>query len=130
MGQAEFSDSMLQFESTIASACSLGADAVIFAGSLCYVEDPLSFIREVEILGVPFIILDRLPVIKGVADRITLQEVFEPIYPASYPVRLFGEQRFLETTLKEWRLIEKWDCDLQVSESLGSRYRGYFLERR
>jgi putative methyltransferase (TIGR04325 family) len=128
-GRAEFSDHCLSFHDTVAEAGGGGVDVGLFASSLCYIEHPLAAVQAIEALLTPFMIIDRLPVVTGEEDRIALQEVFEPIYPASYPVRLFGEDNLLRNVLRNWRLIESWDCGLQPDDHLGSISRGYFLER-
>jgi putative methyltransferase (TIGR04325 family) len=127
LGRAEFSDEVLRFHHGIPQAAQGGADAVLFLSSLCYVREPAHFLREAAATPAQFIIIDRLPTIAGRQDRISVQYVSEPIYPASYPIRLFARDSLLSGLLKQWRLIESWDCDLQPDPV--ARYRGYFLER-
>jgi len=129
LGREEFSTNVLRFEHTIADAARhSGADVILFASSLCYVEDPAQFLREAAGTSAQFLIIDRLPVVPGRRDRIAVQRVSEPIYTASYPVRLFGEESLLSDWLRDWRLIERWECDLQPDSQ--SRSQGFFLERR
>lgn len=128
VGRREFSTDVLGFDDTIPEAAREGADAVLFASSLCYVAEPELFLRQAESSGAAFLLIDRLPVLDGPSDRIALQSVSEPIYSASYPVRMFAEQNLLGRRLAAWRLIESWDCDLQPDGE--SRSRGYFLEKR
>jgi putative methyltransferase (TIGR04325 family) len=127
-GSREFTDDVLSFYDTIAEAARGGVDAVLFASSLCYVEDPRALLREAAASSARFLLIDRLPLASGGRDRIALQQVAEPIYDASYPIHLFAEDHFLERWLGEWRLIEGWDCDLQPDPDLRSR--GFFMERR
>lgn len=128
VGRAEFSTSELSFHDTISAASIGGLDVALFASSLCYVEDPRRFLAEIESGDAPFLLIDRLPVIDGGRDRIALQRISEPIYDASYPVRIFGEEKLLNDWLAAWELIESWDCELQADAS--SHHRGYFLQRR
>lgn len=128
LGKAEFSDNILSFDGTIAEASKDGADVVLFCSSLCYVEDPSLFLKETMMTNAPFLIIDRFPLINGDRDRIAVQKVTEPIYHASYPVRLFAEVGLLSNWLREWRLVETWISDLQPDP--GIRHCGFFLERR
>jgi putative methyltransferase (TIGR04325 family) len=128
LGRKEFSTDVLHFDNTIAEAAGEGADVVLFSSSLCYVGDPARFLHEAKLAGAPFLIIDRLPLVQGGKDRIALQSVGEPIYTASYPVRMFAEENLLEGLLSGWRLIETWDSDLQPDTA--SRCRGFFLEKR
>jgi hypothetical protein len=84
--------------------------------------------NEITSSAARFLLLDRHPTISGFSDRIALQTVREPIYNASYPVRISGLERLLGQTLRDWRVIEQWQCDLQPA--LAATHRGFFLERR
>lgn len=126
IGRAEFSTPVLSFHGSILEASEAEVDAVLFASSLCYVPDPAEFLNQAA--GAPYLLIDRLPMIPGTADRIAVQTVTEPIYNASYPIRLFAEQTFLSRWLGQWRLIERWQCDLQPDPN--AQYCGFFLEKR
>lgn len=128
LGKAEFADKQLNFYRTIHEACADGVDVVLFSSSLCYVADPTSFLQQARAVGAPYLIIDRLPMVPGQDDRVVLQTVTEPIYPASYPVRLFAQETFAERYLDGWRVIEKWLCDLQPDSE--SQCYGFYLERQ
>ena len=128
LGRKEFTDGALQFDATITEAARQGVDVLLFSSSLCYVSDPAPIFAEAAATSARYLIIDRLPVIAGQENRIALQHVMEPIYRASYPIRLFSEEGLLEKVLVSWRVIESWDCDLQPDPA--SKCRGYFLEKR
>lgn len=128
IGRAEFTTPALSFHATLREAGEGGVDAVLFASSLCYVSDPAQYLTQAAATGAPFLLIDRLPIIPGSTDRISVQTVTEPIYNASYPIRLFAEQTFLSRWLGQWRLIERWQCDLQPDPN--AQYHGFFLEQR
>ncbi|MEJ1963919.1 MAG: methyltransferase, TIGR04325 family [Gammaproteobacteria bacterium] len=127
-GRAEFSNDTLRFYDSISDAGAGGADVALFASSLGYVPDARRFLREIEAIQIPRLIIDRLPMASGDRDRIALQNVSEPIYTASYPVRLFERSSLLRHWLRSWRLIESWNCDLQADAEI--RCSGFFLEKR
>ena len=128
LGNDEFSGDVLRFYPSIAAAAGGGVDVMLFSSSLCYVRDGEEYVREAAAASAPFMIVDRLPIIPGARDRIAVQHVSEPIYRASYPIRLFAEETLMPRLLADWRVRETWDCDLQPDS--GSRCRGFFLERR
>jgi putative methyltransferase (TIGR04325 family) len=128
LGAAEFSDAVLEFMGSITAAAQGGVDAALFCASLCYLADPEDAIAQVEAAGAPFLVIDRLPVSTAAKDRIMVQRVNEPIYVASYPIRIFAEDLLLAGLLRNWRLIERWDSELQVDPN--SQLKGFFLERR
>jgi putative methyltransferase (TIGR04325 family) len=127
-GRKEFTTDVLSFHDSIGMAARGGVDVALFASSLCYVADPEAVLNEIALTDARFLLLDRHPTVAGVRDRIVLQRVREPIYNASYPVRISGIDRLLGQTLRSWRLIEQWDCDLQPAP--WATHRGFFLERR
>jgi putative methyltransferase (TIGR04325 family) len=128
VGRAEFETDRLSFHHSIKEASASGVDAVLFSSSLCYVSKPEYFLRETALADARYLIVDRLPVIPGDRDRIAMQKVTEPIYSASYPIRFFAEQRLMDGWLAGWRLIERWDCELQPDPK--SRCCGFFMEKR
>lgn len=125
-GNREFSDETLSFFETIEEASKDGADVVLFSSSLCYIADPSAALEAAATCGARYLLIDRLPIIPGSRDRISLQKVREPIYHASYPIRMFAEELLFRDLLARWRLIEKWDCDLQPDSH--SRCYGFFME--
>ena len=124
LGREEFTTDVLGFDRTITEAANAGADVVLFSSSLCYVDDPTRFLREAA-SAAPYMIIDRLPVVPGSRERIALQSVSEPIYNATYPVRIFARAQLETGLLRGWRQIETWDCALQPDAN--SRCVGFFL---
>src|SRR5262249_5340430 len=127
-GKREFTSDVLSFHESISLAASGGVDVVLLASSLCYVSDPDAVLTQIASSGPRFLILDRHRAMGGPRVGILLQAVREPIYEASYPVRVSGLDRLLGQMLGAWRLIEQWECDLQPVP--WATHRGFFLERR
>jgi len=127
-GRRSFSTEVLQFHDSIADAAAGGADVVLFSSSLCYVAEPARCVDEAWQSGCRFLIVDRLPLIRGARDRIRQQHVHEPIYEASYPIRLFGSDNLFDSLFARWQLIEQWDSDLQPDPE--SHCWGFLLERK
>lgn len=126
IGREEFSDEVLRFYASIDEAQEGGADVVLFCSSLCYLPEPRAFL-DAAARAAPYLIIDRLPLNSGEKDRIALQKVGEPIYTASYPVRLFSKENLLRNVLSRWRLIETWNCDLQPDPM--AQCQGFFMEK-
>lgn len=126
LGRREFATDTLGFDHSIAEAAVHGADVVLFLSSLCYVPEPRVFLEQAAKTA-RYVIIDRFPLIPGERDRVALQTVTEPIYSATYPIRLFAQDRIEAGLLAGWRPIERWDCDLQPGAQV--RWVGYFLER-
>ena len=127
-GRKEFADEVLRFSHTIREAAGDGVDVILSSSSLCYVPDPVAVLDEAAETDARYLIIDRLPLVPGGRDRIALQRVSEPIYTARYPIRLFGAESVLDGLLGRWRLIERWECDLQPDSN--SKCHGLFMEKR
>jgi putative methyltransferase (TIGR04325 family) len=125
-GRREFATDTLGFERSIPEAAAQGADVVLFLSSLCYVAEPRLFMEQAA-GAARYVIIDRFPLIPGERERVALQTVTEPIYSATYPIRLFAAERIESGLLAGWRVIERWDCDLQPGAQV--QWVGYFLER-
>lgn len=96
-GREEFSNQVLRFHSSIEDAAADGIDVLLFCSSLCYVADPMVVLGRAKATGARFLIIDRLPLVAGSRERIALQRVEEPIYSASYPVRMSRSRLFCPT---------------------------------
>jgi putative methyltransferase (TIGR04325 family) len=109
-GQQEFQDEVLQFFETIGDAAQRGpVDLAMFSGSLQYVPDPLRAVENAADTGAPYLLLDRLPIIDGDRDLITIQHVVDPaFYQARYPHRAFSKRRLFEA-IAALRYRVLWD---------------------
>ena len=96
-GNNEFQNDAIRFFDTIEAAHSRAKiDILLISSSLQYVADPLTVLRRASALQVPYILFDRLPISDGDTDRITVQQVREPIYNAKYAHRTFARAPLLK----------------------------------
>jgi len=93
VGRKEFQNETLYFCDDL-DQCSRHAplDAVLFAGSMQYLETPFHFLERAAAVA-PHIILDRVPFIDSDKDRITIQHPPPAIYPGSSPHWFFSEKK-------------------------------------
>ncbi|HEX7055977.1 MAG TPA: methyltransferase, TIGR04325 family [Bacilli bacterium] len=109
VGRREFAEGPLKFyyfvEDCIAKE---HPDVILFSGSLQYLEDPYGFLGHVIRFGFEYILFDRTPFI-DLDDRITLENVPDFVYGASYPAWFFNEQNFLGMFADDYELLDKFD---------------------
>ena len=128
IGAQEFSDGQLAFRSSIESIPAGYFDLVIFASSICYLENPIQILEQVRSLRPRAIVFDRTPIVKKGDELIGIQTVGRSIYRASYPIRAFSIG-FLEDTLSpEYRKVSEWVCDLQPDPQTISRGMFFLLD--
>lgn len=102
-------------------------DIVLFSSVLQYLEDPASVIKAVQKHKVPYIFIDRTPVIEESADRLTVQRVDPRIYPASYPAWLFSHEKLMKLFSQEYELIREHQQG--YTDEQGITLRGFLFKR-
>jgi putative methyltransferase (TIGR04325 family) len=98
---------------------------------LQYLEDPKYWIKYISDLKIPYIIIDRTSITHYFRDIITVQNVKEEIYQASYPCWFFNENEFLNL-FDTYEVIFEFDsfCDfpLTINDQTGVFWKGYLLK--
>lgn len=102
-GREEFATSELQFYADVSQVPS-GANVALLSGVLPYLEAPYELLSGIMRAGVPWIIVDRTPLIDSASDMITVQHVPASIYGkrVCYPARLFSRTRLLDAVSNAW----------------------------
>ena len=105
-------DAPLFFHSSIGEAQqNTHFHVVLFSSVLQYLENPRSFLEKVR--NVEYLIIDRHPEFAEVLDaQYSVQYVHEPIYEASYPVRIWGKDELKTLLSEEYQLLMEWESDV------------------
>ncbi len=117
-GKQEFETATLKFYTT-AEEC-LQAERVtlaLFSSVLQYLPDPWSPLTQAAAADVRCVLIDRTPVQTKAtpSDRWVVQHVPESIYRASYPLRIFGAEKFSALLGSGYRMVADWaSCDQPV----------------
>ena len=127
-GQQQFQDETLRFFEDIDACCSWSPpDVVLLSGVVQYLPDPHQFLLDLVDRGIDYILFDRTPFIERDRDRLTLQRVGLPNYPATYPAWFFSRPRFFAAFERNYRLLEDFGSDDRAN--IRSDYRGLLFER-
>ena len=95
-GRENFEDDKLKFYFTIDECIEYNKpNVVILSSVLQYIEKPHELIEKILTLDIDNIIIDRTAFIECERDIITIQNVPEGIYKASYPAWFFNKENFL-----------------------------------
>ena len=117
IGKREFETERLFFEYTLQAAFERFKPNIFLLNSvLQYIEKPYDLIKEVESLGIPYILIQRTPMIDEAQDRITQQIAHPSVYKASYPSWVFGEQYFKS------KLVNSWTIEWEQREKYGHHH--------
>lgn len=121
VGRTDFADDELQFHDTVEQVLAVEKpDVLLLSGVLHYLPDPEGLLRQVNRWGLPYFILDRTPLWNHARHRLTVQEIPEEIYRASYPAWFLSRERILslieEAYQLRWRIpdSEQWELDNEV----------------
>ncbi len=128
-GQQELQNDQLQFYTDLTAAMTENAPQLAILGCvLPYLEYPYQWLDEVYNSHIPYVLIDKHPVIRGNRDQLTVQKTNPKVYTASYPAWFFGEEKFRAALVGRYELLFEYVCPDQ-SNLAGSSFKGFFLKR-
>jgi putative methyltransferase (TIGR04325 family) len=88
-------------------------DLCILSAVLQYLEDPCKVLTNILEENPKFVLISRTAFMKKEGqERITIQEVFPPIYDASYPCRFLDESKIIS-------IFENFSYEIMFAETDG-----------
>jgi len=137
-GRRELESGELGFHTSLESACSEGdPNLVLASSSLQYVPDPPTTLSALVALRAPWVFIDRLPLLPGKLDRLSVEQVPPQLGATSYPAWFLSEERFLDAFAREYRLVDRFATRLENGAEeewsvfgLHLRNQGFLFERR
>jgi putative methyltransferase (TIGR04325 family) len=126
-GKKEIADENLKFYHTIEECIQdRKPNVLLLSGVIQCLDKPYEWIEKFLSYGFDYIIIDRTAFIEDEQDRLTIQEVHEPIYEASYPTWFFNEVNFLKIFEKKYELVTEFDSGFTPSIRLEDNIKGYW----
>ena len=108
-GLEHIADDQISFFQTIEECnSSLRPNVVLLSSVLQYVKKPEDVLKQISLLDVNTIIIDRTPFSTNGVPQIVIQNVPPKIYSASYPMHIFSEKEVLESIGPNWRVVERF----------------------
>ena len=96
-GKENFENEQLKFYYTIEECLAKhNPNVILLSGVLQYLEKPYEWLEKFVALNIQYIIVDRTAFVEAERDILTIQNVPESIYKASYPAWFFNESLFLK----------------------------------
>jgi putative methyltransferase (TIGR04325 family) len=128
-GREHVENEILRFHSDIeASIAWRKPDVILFGSVLQYLEEPHALLAQAAGFEVPFLLIDRTPLISADADRLTVQKVPPRIYEASYPAWFLSRSKLLRTVSPKYELKEEYSCEDRAN--IPSEYKGLIFKRK
>ncbi len=133
-GKKHFEDEQLKFYYTIEECILLHKpDILLLSSVLQYLEKPYEWIERFIALKIPCIIIDRTAFTEPARDILTVQNVPEEIYKASYPAWFFNFDNF-KKQFKNYKMLASFNAHegfvIHLENGLTSTYRGLILKYR
>ena len=113
IGLKEFQTKELTFVANTDDFSGQEFDVVLFASSICYLENPSVAIQQAVGLNPSRLIFDRTPESKSKKDLIGVQKVGSGIFKASFPVRSFASGSLQNMIGAKYSPVADWVSDLQ-----------------
>lgn len=130
LGQKNYADDVLCFESKIPKLIERKNNFFIFSSVLQYVENPYKLIREITDLNSQYMFIEKTFFSSDDNNYLTIQNVREPIYKASYPAWHLSKAMIL-SEITNFKNVFEFDNDTSIIYDFGqgtSTCKGFFLK--
>lgn len=131
-GHELFADQRLQFYFTIADCVRQAApNAALLSGVLQFLPEPYAALEDLAD-SIGHVVIDRTAFSDADTDRYTVQHVPASIYSASYALRIFAKQPFLDRVRARYEVLADFDGADGTARCgrLQFNYGGLILRRR
>jgi putative methyltransferase (TIGR04325 family) len=126
-GKRLFTNRKLKFENTIPEAVSLyKPNIAVISNTLQRMERPFEVLNQLAELDIPYLFIDRTPVISCAENRITCGTYPSKKNTATFPAWHFSEVAFKQALQEKYRIIKEFNADSKTSNT---RQIGFFCEK-
>jgi putative methyltransferase (TIGR04325 family) len=134
IGNREFETEQLRFFPTIESCLiTQKSKTLILSSVLQYLEAPYQFLETVISFNFEYIVFDKTSFIENSNDIVTVQNVPEVIYEASYPVWFLNYNHFMEYLCSYYDLITDFDDNINYKILLDNKmcfWKGFIFKKK
>jgi putative methyltransferase (TIGR04325 family) len=129
-GRRLFAGQKLKFETTIPEAINqYHPNIVVISNVLQRMEHPFDVINELAQTDIPYLFIDRTPVISNCENRITRSSLPAVSDSTYYPTWVFSESEFKKKLQEHYRIINEFDMDSKQEKKAENRRLGFFCEK-
>ena len=135
LGKEKIEDDCLKFYYNVEQCFENNLPNVILLSSvLQYLDKPYEWIEKFIKIGVPYIIIDRTAFNNSDNDILTIQNVPEEIYKASYPSWFFAEKNIKKLFTRDYSIVAEFESPFEkktrINKSLDVYWNGFILKKR
>jgi putative methyltransferase (TIGR04325 family) len=126
-GRRLFTSHKLKFETTIPQAVkSYKPNIAVMSNTLQRMERPFDLLNELVEADIPYLFIDRTPVITSLDNRITCSTYPAVSAETAFPSWHFSEEAFKAALQKKYRIITEFNAD---DKNLNTRHMGFFCQK-
>jgi putative methyltransferase (TIGR04325 family) len=103
-------------------------DILLLGCVLPYLEKPYEWLERFAALNIPYLLIDKHPIIHSENDRLCIQKYRLYGESISYPAWFFSENKFLQQLNQYYEVVYDYLCpDLC---NIKAEFKGYFLKKK
>jgi len=126
-GKQYFEDGNLKFFHSIQDCLTIfKPNVLLISGVLQYLDKPYELLTNFLALNIPYIIIDRTAFVNSNQDILTIQNVPDDIYKASYPAWFFAKNKFEALVLNNYKLISYFDSGFTPPTQINGKDKVYW----
>ena len=126
-GKRLFTSNKLKFEPTIPKAvASYQPNIALMSNVLQRVEHPFAILNELAASDIPYLFIDRTPIIRSVNNLITCGTLPAVSEKNTFPAWHFSEAAFKQALQTKYRIINEFNTE---SKDTNVRHVGFFCEK-
>lgn len=131
-GRSEFANDQLRFYASIEECLRVEKpNVLLLSGVIQYLPKPYEFLDDVLRHGFDYVMIDRTAFMRDGRERLTVEQVPEWIYKASYPAWFLSRKVFMEKFHARYDLLAEFDAlDATQPEGGEADYKGFIFERK
>ena len=135
VGKSKPENDQLKFFSNIQNIPNASSISTFFSSSaIQYLQDPYKVLNDLNLAEFKYLIFDRVSVIEGEKDRLTIQVVPNKRYKAIYPCWFLSKQKFLNYLIDlGFALIDSYSSlggKVATKNIYNSEYMAFILEKK
>ena len=130
-GIQDYSCDKLCFQEKLPKPIDEASSFFLLSSTLQYLENPYDYIDRISDLNPHFIFIDKTPFSSDNKDYLTVQNINEPIYKASYPAWHFSERKLLAMlpNYEPYFTFNTYESIVNECRYFNSTFKGFFFKR-
>ena len=80
-------------------------NVAMFSSTLQYLRNPVDVVKEINSSNIEYVYINKTPISNSTENMSVIQHVPKSIYDASYPMKIFSKEKFINELWDKWEVI-------------------------